>query len=434
MAEDPALDTPDPERLPVRRRHARLEPNVPDEVAWPAGAAAPPQTIRLTTRNHAQSRADRRRQYRARRRRGAAKGTLAAAVALGVAGFGYVSLLGSQQGVSEDLQGARPASPTPGTALPPAEVVQDRQEAVATARESLQQAEAAKVAAAAAAVPVVAAQELDAAISALRTAVAVTQAAQPAVTSLQPREIPAPVQPLAAVVAPQGGSLEPSATATGTSLTAPWVSGAPTPAPVASPVLPDPEEQNSVDPAAAMVLTEASRVAALTAELRALTTQAEAAAAAAIAAREAEEEAAARKQAQRTSLDEYTNGRIPLSALCELDFASAHRQRCDATDALEELNLAFQATFGASLKVTDSYRPYAAQVACRENKGSLCATPGTSNHGTGIAVDFGGGASSFGTREHDWLLDHAGEYGWTLPNWARASGSKPEPWHWEYIG
>jgi len=183
-----------------------------------------------------------------------------------------------------------------------------------------------------------------------------------------------------------------------------------------------------------MVLTQASLVAALTAELRALTTQAEEAASAAEAARAAEEEAAARKQAQRTSLDEYANGRIPLSALCELDFAPAHRQRCDAADALEELNRTFRAAFGASLTVTDSYRSYAAQVACRENKGSLCATPGTSNHGTGIAVDFGGGASSFGTREHDWLLDHAGEYGWTLPGWARASGSKPEPWHWEYIG
>lgn len=430
LAEEPGLDTPDSGMLSARGRHARLEPNVLDEFARPAGAATPPQPIRPTTRYLAQSRADLRRQYRARRRRGAAKGALVAAVALGVAGFGSVSLLGSQQGVARDLQGARQVSPAPGTQIPAAEVVRDRQEAVATARQSLEQAEAAKVAASVAAVPVAATQELDAAISSLRTVVAATQAAQPAVTSLQPAQLPAPVQPLAAVVAAQGGFPEPSVTATGTAV--PGVSAAS--APAVSPVDPDAEERVPADPAAAMVLTQASFVAALTAELRALTTQAEEAAAAAIAARAAEEEAAARKQAQRTSLDEYANGRIPVSALCELDFAPAHRQRCDATDALEELNLAFEAAFGASLKVTDSYRSYAAQVACRENKGSLCATPGTSNHGTGIAVDFGGGASSFGTREHDWLLDHAGEYGWTLPSWARASGSKPEPWHWEYIG
>jgi LAS superfamily LD-carboxypeptidase LdcB len=32
------------------------------------------------------------------------------------------------------------------------------------------------------------------------------------------------------------------------------------------------------------------------------------------------------------------------------------------------------------------------------------------------------------------MLAHAEEYGWTLPDWARTTGSKPEPWHWEYVG
>ena len=25
-------------------------------------------------------------------------------------------------------------------------------------------------------------------------------------------------------------------------------------------------------------------------------------------------------------------------------------------------------------------------------------------------------------------------YGWFHPDWAEASGSLPEPWHWEYAG
>lgn len=41
---------------------------------------------------------------------------------------------------------------------------------------------------------------------------------------------------------------------------------------------------------------------------------------------------------------------------------------------------------------------------------------------------------SLGTDVHDWLLAHAAAYGWALPSWARRSGSKPEPGHWEYVG
>ncbi|NKY12337.1 hypothetical protein HGA09_18295 [Cellulomonas hominis] len=171
------------------------------------------------------------------------------------------------------------------------------------------------------------------------------------------------------------------------------------------------------------------RVATLTAELQVVTQQTQEVAAARAAA-----EAAARKEAQRTSLDAYANGKIPASALCELGFAPGQQLRCDAAEALEQLNAGFAAAFGTNLVITDSYRSYSQQVACRQQKGSLCATPGTSNHGTGTAVDLGGNAYTFGTDQHDWMLAHAEEYGWTLPDWARANGSKPEPWHWEYVG
>lgn len=120
--------------------------------------------------------------------------------------------------------------------------------------------------------------------------------------------------------------------------------------------------------------------------------------------------------------------------MCGVNFSSGQLLRCDAAEALEAMNEAFRATFGTDLAISGSYRSYEAQISCRASKGYLCAEPGTSNHGYGLAVDLGQAASKFGTTEHNWLLEHAEEYGWTLPSWARPSGSKPEPWHWEYIG
>ena len=165
--------------------------------------------------------------------------------------------------------------------------------------------------------------------------------------------------------------------------------------------------------------------------------QAAAEQAAAAAAQAAADAAAAAQEQQRRqwadSLDGYPNGRIPASALCAPSFDPQALLRCDAAQALDRLDAAYATVFGANLQVTDSYRSYAAQVTCRRTKGSLCARPGTSNHGWGLAVDLGGAAHSAGTEAHDWLLANARTYGWDLPGWARANGSKPEPWHWEYV-
>jgi LAS superfamily LD-carboxypeptidase LdcB len=183
--------------------------------------------------------------------------------------------------------------------------------------------------------------------------------------------------------------------------------------------------------------TSASKVAALTAQVTQAVREQQAAtdasaAAEAEAARVAAEEAATRA-AQRVSLDKYANGRVPAAALCELTFAPGAELRCDAAGAIEQLDLAYRQEFGTDLVISDSYRSYSSQVACRRTKGSLCAQPGTSNHGLGKAVDLGAGAQTFGTKQHRWLLANAEAYGWTLPSWARAGGSKPEPWHWEYV-
>jgi LAS superfamily LD-carboxypeptidase LdcB len=296
---------------------------------------------------------------------------------------------------------------------------------------------------------------LDTAMQELELLTATVQADQPAISQLFPRENTGPVltEQMAADAADAAGRAAEAASA-GADLTAdPLDAAAPTaaaptaeataadaPAASADPTTSAPTTSaptssatdaaaEDVDPLAARLNAATERVAALTAEVQATTQQTVEATAAAAAAAEA-----ARKEEQRTSLEGYANGKIPDSALCDLGFAAGQQLRCDAAEALAALNTAFVASLGYDLTITDSYRSYAAQVACRRQKGNLCATPGTSNHGNGTAVDLGGDAYSFGTDEHDWMLAHAEEFGWTLPDWARKGGSKPEPWHWEYVG
>jgi LAS superfamily LD-carboxypeptidase LdcB len=74
-------------------------------------------------------------------------------------------------------------------------------------------------------------------------------------------------------------------------------------------------------------------------------------------------------------------------------------------------------------------------VAARESTDPpwLAATPGKSNHGWGLAVDLGDGIQNFGTPQHEWIRANASRYGWVLPAWAQENGSRPGPWHFEYM-
>ncbi|WP_420120921.1 M15 family metallopeptidase [Nakamurella sp.] len=130
----------------------------------------------------------------------------------------------------------------------------------------------------------------------------------------------------------------------------------------------------------------------------------------------------------------YQNGRIPASALCPVPSAPALLLECRAAAAFDQLNTAFKAVFGQDIGITDGYRSYDEQVACRAEKGSLCADPGTSNHGWAKAVDIGAccAVNSGSGAAFDWLTANAGRFGWVHPPWAQPGGSKPEPWHWEY--
>ena len=83
---------------------------------------------------------------------------------------------------------------------------------------------------------------------------------------------------------------------------------------------------------------------------------------------------------------------------------------CRAAAAFDQLNTAFKAVFGQDIGITDGYRSYDEQVACRAEKGSLCADPGTSNHGWAKAVDIGAccGVNTGSGAAFDWLTANAG--------------------------
>lgn len=129
---------------------------------------------------------------------------------------------------------------------------------------------------------------------------------------------------------------------------------------------------------------------------------------------------------------EYPNGVLPDEALCPATAGGQHRLRCDAAVAYRLLAAKYADALGTDLCITDSYRSLGAQERAHLVKPGLTASPGTSQHGLGLAVDLCGGVERFGSPQNDWLLAHAPTYGWTHPAWAAPGGSKPEPWHWEY--
>lgn len=106
-----------------------------------------------------------------------------------------------------------------------------------------------------------------------------------------------------------------------------------------------------------------------------------------------------------------------------------------ANAAYGQLNKAFKAKFGYNLPIISGGRTYAQQQALYNaylaGRGNLAAKPGTSEHESGRAVDFGGAAHNAGTAAHIWLEQNAGRYGW---KWTGKNFSQFEPWHWEWWG
>lgn len=122
------------------------------------------------------------------------------------------------------------------------------------------------------------------------------------------------------------------------------------------------------------------------------------------------------------------NGRLASEDLCDL-WIPGEQLRGDAAVALAALNEHYKSEFGHDLCLSDSYRTLSSQYATKRSRGYLAATPGTSMHGWGLAVDLCSESARGATKA--WLDENAAIYGWGNPTWAR--GSKYEPWHWEFI-
>jgi hypothetical protein len=132
----------------------------------------------------------------------------------------------------------------------------------------------------------------------------------------------------------------------------------------------------------------------------------------------------------------YSNGNIPLRALTRVDYPGIELEAFpgslsglylepDAATAMLSLMKEYNRQTGDYLHPNEGYRTYAGQVYWKDywtsrGQPGNAATPGTSNHGWGQAVDFNL-ASAGG-----WLAANASRFGYTH--------SSSEDWHYDYTG
>ena len=90
---------------------------------------------------------------------------------------------------------------------------------------------------------------------------------------------------------------------------------------------------------------------------------------------------------------------------------------------------------GIHFKINSCYRTYADQAAVKAKYGAQAATPGRSNHGFGLAVDFAFPVASKltpSTTQYDWLFKNAAKYGFKRIPYSPKHPESWEAWHWEY--
>jgi hypothetical protein len=155
-----------------------------------------------------------------------------------------------------------------------------------------------------------------------------------------------------------------------------------------------------------------------------------------------------------SSLKGVQNGRLPETAL-EPCGVNSYKMHPNAARAMRALVAAAKAA-GFDVKATGTYRSLesqerlfreryvAAEIKGRPTKKwngvtywqrpntAMAATPGTSNHGLGLAIDFAEerdgkpGVESVSAAFVAWLIEHADEYGYSAE-------AQSEPWHWRYV-
>jgi hypothetical protein len=127
------------------------------------------------------------------------------------------------------------------------------------------------------------------------------------------------------------------------------------------------------------------------------------------------------------------NGKIPTTSLVQTsdgEYLIAH-----AAASYQRLNAEFTVAFGRHLGITSGYRTYAKQVELFKRLGYPRANyPGRSNHGLGIAADFGSGVAVYGSVEHKWMDTVGRRHGW-IPLWQSVGLKRNtfEPWHWVHV-
>jgi len=141
----------------------------------------------------------------------------------------------------------------------------------------------------------------------------------------------------------------------------------------------------------------------------------------------------------------FSNGKIPSSAL---RYSSSGAYDSGAFQvAGEAYELMYEAALAQGLDIQAScYRSFENQQKLYDVNPDFSATPGTSNHGWGLAFDIGELVSRYSTKyngydkaqmfqtpEYLWLKQNAYKYGFGHPTWAQEGGSRPEPWHWEFF-
>lgn len=131
-----------------------------------------------------------------------------------------------------------------------------------------------------------------------------------------------------------------------------------------------------------------------------------------------------------------TNGRLHPSQLKSIGIGD-NKLEPNAADAFRRMYEAARSD-GVTLQINDSYRTYDEQVAIKKKKTKEgrpqdAATPGTSNHGLGKALDISvGGRGGYSTNKaYKWLVANAHKYGFKGPLNTRSTF---EPWHWEFTG
>lgn len=155
------------------------------------------------------------------------------------------------------------------------------------------------------------------------------------------------------------------------------------------------------------------------------------------------------------------NGRLSTAQLGDIPARyyswgeTAHLQK-DAAASFLRIAALFEAEFGKTLVCISFYRDLDRQIAIfreryvrvsrarrpgttdRSFQGSTwalkpgyapVASPGYSNHGLGLAVDFNAGVQNSGSAENAWFRQTAPAYGWDHTEGA----SVGEAWHWVYF-